>query len=121
MSSSDPNSFSGSSSSRSAEPSEIELSAVICTYNRYDLLPEAIESLVKQDAPAGLFEIIVVDNSPDQANAARFGERYADLSNFTYLVEPKPGLSNARNKASAAALGRIVAFIDDDARACASW
>jgi glucosyl-dolichyl phosphate glucuronosyltransferase len=42
------------------------------------------------------------------------------LSNLTYLVEPKPGLSNARNIGTAAALGRIVAFIDDDARACPS-
>ena len=121
MSTSDANSFSGASLLRSPERGEIALSAVICTYNRYDLLPEAIESLVKQDVPPGLFEFIVVDNSPDQAGAARFGQRYAGLSNFTYLVEPKPGLSNARNKGTAAALGRIVAFIDDDALACGSW
>src|SRR3954452_2903372 len=121
MSTSDANSFSGSPALRSAEEGEIALSAVICTYNRYDLLPEAIESLAGQDVPAGLLEIIVVDNSPDQAGAARFGQRYAGLSNLTYLVEPKPGLSNARNIGTAAALGRIVAFIDDDARACRSW
>ena len=117
MSTSDANSFSGSPALRSAEQGEIALSAVICTYNRYDLLPEAIESLVKQDIPTGLLEIIVVDNSPDQGGAASFGQRYAGLSNLTYLVEPKPGLVNARNIGTAAAVGRIVAFIDDDARA----
>ncbi len=85
------------------------------------MLPEAIESLTQQDTRAGSLEIIVVDNSPDQAGAARFAERYAGRSNLTYLVEPKPGLSNARNRGTAAALGRIVAFIDDDARACPSW
>ena len=85
------------------------------------MLPAAIESLVKQDLPTDLFEVIVVDNSPDQAGAKRFGQRYAGLSNLTYLVEPNTDLSNARNKGIAAALGRIVAFIDDDARACASW
>ena len=121
MSTSDANRFSGSPVLPSPERSEIALSAVICTYNRYDLLPAAIESLVKQDLPADSFEIIVVDNSPDQAGAARFGQRYAGLSNLNYLAEPKPGLSNARNKGAAAALGRIVAFIDDDARACPSW
>jgi GT2 family glycosyltransferase/glycosyltransferase involved in cell wall biosynthesis len=121
MSTSDANSFSGSPALRSAEQGGLALSAVICTYNRYDLLPEAIESLVEQDVPAGSLEIIVVDNSPDQAGAARFAQRYAGLSNLTYLVEPKPGLSNARNIGTAAALGRIVAFIDDDARACPSW
>jgi glycosyltransferase involved in cell wall biosynthesis len=121
MSTSDANEFSGSPVLRSAEQGEFALSAVICTYNRYDLLPEAIESLIQQDIPAGSLEIIVVDNSPDQAGAARFAQRYAGLSNLTYLVEPKPGLSNARNVGTAAALGRIVAFIDDDARACPSW
>jgi len=120
MSTSDANSLSGPVL-RSPERGEIALSAVICTYNRYDLLPAAIESLVKQDVPADSFEIIVVDNSPDQAGAARFGQRYAGLSNLTYLVEPKPGLSNARNIGTAAALGRIFAFIDDDARARPSW
>jgi glucosyl-dolichyl phosphate glucuronosyltransferase len=121
MSTSDANTFLGSPVSRSPERGEIALSAIICTYNRYGLLPEAIDSLVKQDIPAGLLEIIVVDNSPDQAGAARFGQRYAGLSNLTYLVEPKPGLSNARNIGTAVAFGRIVAFIDDDARACQSW
>jgi GT2 family glycosyltransferase/glycosyltransferase involved in cell wall biosynthesis len=121
MSTSDANSSLGSPVSRSPERGEIALSAIICTYNRYDLLPEAIDSLVKQDIPPGLLEIIVVDNSPDQTGAARFGKRYAGLSNLTYIVEPKPGLSNARNIGTAAALGRIVAFIDDDARARQSW
>ena len=121
MSTSDANRSSGSPALRSAEQGEVALSAVICTYNRYDLLPEAVESLVEQDVPAGSLEIIVVDNSPDQAAAERFGQRYAGLSNLTYLVEPKPGLSNARNMGTAAAVGRIVAFIDDDARARPSW
>src|ERR1700751_2726872 len=115
MSTSDANSLSDSPVLGSAERGGIALSAVICTYNRYDLLPEAIESLVEQDVPAGLFEIIVVDNSPDKAGAERFGQRYAGLSNLTYLVEPKPGLSNARNRGSAAARGRVVAFIANDA------
>src|SRR5580704_885987 len=121
MSTSDANSFLGSPVSRTPERGEIALSAIICTYNRYGLLPEAIDSLIKQDIPAGLLEIIVVDNSPDQARAARFGQRYAGLSNLAYIVEPKPGLSNARNVGTAAALGRIAAFIDDDARACQTW
>ena len=121
MSTSDTKRSSSSPVLPSPERSEIALSAVICTYNRYDLLPAAIESLVNQNLPADSFEVIVVDNSPDQAGAARFGQRYEGLSNLTYLVEPKPGLSNARNRGTAAARGRVVAFIDDDARACASW
>jgi hypothetical protein len=98
----DPNSFSGSSVLRSPERAEVALSAVICTYSRCDLLPGAVESLARQGAPTGSFEIIVVDNSPDRAGAARFGKRYAGLSNLTYLVKPRAGLSNARNEGAAA-------------------
>jgi hypothetical protein len=89
MSIPDANRLSGSPVLRSREQ-EIALSAVICTHNRYDLLL-AIEPLVKQDVPADLFEIIVVDNSLDQGGAARFGQRYSGLSNLTYhLAAPSP-------------------------------
>jgi GT2 family glycosyltransferase len=104
-----------------SEDAAVALSAVICTYDRYELLPEAIESLRRQDARAGPIEIIVVDNSPNQEAAAEFGRRYANLPGLTYLTEASPGLSNARNVGTAAARAGIVAFIDDDARATPSW
>jgi hypothetical protein len=92
MSIPDANRLSGSPVLRSPEQ-EIALSAVICTHNRYDLLPEAIEPLVKEDVPADLFEIIVVDNSLDQGGAARFGQRYSGLSNLTYHLAASSPLS----------------------------
>ena len=112
---------SGSSAPAVSGPSEIALSAVICTYDRYDLLPGAVESLLEQDAPSGAIEIIVVDNSANPSRAAESARRYADLPNFTYLVEPTPGLAHARNRGTRAARGAIVAFIDDDARAACGW
>jgi hypothetical protein len=51
------NRLSGSPVFRSSERSEIALSAVICTYNQYELLPAAIEPLAKQDLPARLVGI----------------------------------------------------------------
>jgi glycosyltransferase involved in cell wall biosynthesis len=76
------------------------LSAIICTYDRYDLLPEAIESLRRQDVAAGEIEIIVVDNSPDQAASGAFGQRYAEAPRLAYITEATPGLSNARSVAA---------------------
>ena len=104
-----------------ASPARIELSAIICTHDRYDLLPEAIESLLKQDAAPAAVEIIIVDNSSDQLAAADFAKRYDKIAGMTYLIEPQPGLSNARNVGVATACGDIVAFIDDDARAAPGW
>nr|UXE44090.1 hypothetical protein Hi04_10k_c1074_00009 [uncultured bacterium] len=104
-----------------SRPTGPELSVIICTYNRYDLLPDAVDSLRRQDAPTGAVEIIVVDNSPDQTRAEAFGRQYSDVPGLTYLREARPGLANARNVGVTAARSRIVAFIDDDARAAPGW
>jgi hypothetical protein len=96
------------------------LAAVVCTYNRYDLLTGAVDSLLAQDIPDGDLEIIVVDNSPDQEAAARFGARY-DGTRVRYVLEPVAGLSNARNVGAEACNARYVAYIDDDAVAAPDW
>lgn len=108
----------GASNDWSGDPA---LSVVVATYDRYDVLPDAIASLRRQNVPRGFLEIIVVDNSPDQAWAARVAERYAGVEEVRYLLEPTPGLSNARNVGTEAARGGIVAFIDDDAIADPEW
>lgn len=97
------------------------LSIVVATYDRYDVLPDAIESLRRQELPGSYLEIIVVDNSPDQEKAAAVAERYAGIPELNYIIEPTPGLSNARNVGTAAAKSDLVAFIDDDAIADKDW
>ena len=39
------------------------LSIIICTHNRVDLLDDAIQSVLVQDYPRELYELIVVDNA----------------------------------------------------------
>ena len=97
------------------------VSVVVCTYDRYDVLPNAIHSLLRQRLDPGFLEIIVVDNSPDQENAARFAARFADAPGMRYLLEPTPGRSHARNVGVAHARAECVAFIDDDAVATPDW
>jgi GT2 family glycosyltransferase len=101
--------------------SQPRLSVVICTYNRYDVLPKAVDSLLRQQLDVGVMEVIVVDNSPDQENAARFGARFALEPGIRYLLEPTPGLSHARNVGIAHARAGLVAFVDDDAVAAPDW
>jgi glucosyl-dolichyl phosphate glucuronosyltransferase len=102
-------------------PSQPRLSVVVCTYDRYDALPNAVDSLLRQRLEVGCLEVIVVDNSPDQENAARFGTRFAHEPGARYLLEPTPGLSNARNVGVAHARADLVAFVDDDAIAAPDW
>lgn len=105
----------------SASRAEPRIAAVICTYNRYDLLPKAIESLTRQTLPAAEFEIIVVDNSPDHAYSEEFAQGYRTVPNLRWHIEKVPGLSNARNVGTGLAHAPLVAFMDDDAIAAPSW
>ena len=97
------------------------LSVAVCTYDRYDVLPDAIDSLLKQDCESGFLEIIVIDNSPDQMAAEIFSQRYRPDPRIRYILEPVPGLSNARNLATSLARADLIAFIDDDAIAAPDW
>ena len=97
------------------------LSVAVCTYNRHDVLPGAIDSLLKQDCEPDFLDIIVIDNSPDQLAAEQFSQRYASEPRIRYVLERVPGLSNARNRATALARADLIAFVDDDAIAAPNW
>ncbi len=99
----------------------MRLSVVICTYDRYDLLPEALQALVGQSVPPEEFEILVIDNSPDAERSAAEASKHAKIANLSWHHVDRPGLSNARNVGFAAAKGEIVAFLDDDAIAVPGW
>src|SRR5580704_17117456 len=101
--------------------SGIALTAVVCTYNRYDVLPGSIDSLLEEEVAEGRVEIVVVDNSPDQSRAVDFARGYRHVTNLVYVLEPTPGLANARNRGIREARAPTVAFIDDDARAARNW
>ena len=98
-----------------------KISAVICTYNRYDVLHKAIASLEAQTLPKQEYEILVIDNSPDFEVSQKVKESYGESENLFYLIEKTPGLSNARNVAAEAAQGELIAFMDDDAIATPDW
>ncbi|WP_294534119.1 glycosyltransferase [uncultured Rhodoblastus sp.] len=102
----------------SAKP---RICACICTYQRYDLLPRAVESLARQTLTKDRYEILIVDNSPDFAKAEAFGQAFETFENLRYVVERTPGLSNARNVAAGLSKAPVIAFIDDDAVAAPNW
>lgn len=93
----------------------------ICTYNRHELLKKALESCEAQTLPKDEFEIIVVDNSSDRAAAEAFLAANKDIPNLNYVMEDRPGLSNARNVALEHARAPVICFLDDDAIAEPGW
>jgi glucosyl-dolichyl phosphate glucuronosyltransferase len=101
----------------------MNISLIICTYNRCESLLKTLESVAASELPPSIeWEVVVVDNnSRDQTCAAVQDFSALHPGRFRYLLEPKQGLSNARNAGIRAALGEVIAFTDDDVIVEASW
>jgi GT2 family glycosyltransferase len=100
---------------RSAPP----ITVVVCTRERPDALADCLNSLLEQVYPT--MRILVVDNAPTSDGTARVVRAAAGRGHVDYLLEPRPGLSRARNAAVAASPGEILAWIDDDEVADPYW
>ncbi|MBD9436412.1 glycosyltransferase [Pseudoxanthomonas sp. PXM03] len=89
---------------------DIEVSVIIPTYNRRDLLPRAIDSVLAQTRRVD--EIIVVDDGSTDGTAdmleARYGER------VKHVWQSNAGVSAARNHGLRLARGRYLALLDSD-------
>lgn len=99
------------------------ISVVVATVDRVAQLEGCLAALTVafRQAPDGS-ELIVVDNG--SADASRdLTERFRERADFPVrlLVEPRRGLSRARNTGIAAARGTVIAFTDDDCRVESTW
>jgi GT2 family glycosyltransferase len=96
----------------------LRVTVVICSYTlaRWDLLKAAIASVVTQSVPS--VEVVLVTDHNSELNAL-LQSTYPELR----VIENgnRPGLSGARNTGLGAANGDVVAFLDDDAAAEATW
>jgi glycosyltransferase involved in cell wall biosynthesis len=94
----------------------------ICTKDRPDHLANLLKSLQTSIVAAArrgvALEIIVVDNAP---SGDRTRQTALSFPGTRYVLEPKPGLNFARNRAVLEAHGEWVAFMDDDVTADAGW
>jgi glycosyltransferase involved in cell wall biosynthesis len=104
-----------------SDKSGLIISVIICTYNRAQLLSNALQSLCEQTLEMSRYEVILVDNnSRDNTHSVTedFCRRYP---NIRYCVEKRQGLSHARNRGWREARGMYVAYIDDDCKVPPVW
>jgi succinoglycan biosynthesis protein ExoM len=106
----------------------VSVAICICTYQRTDKLRRLLEILKQVELgtlPASAVTVIVVDNDPQEANAALCREMAAQLPiALLYLEEPRSGVTHARNSGIQKALelgADFVALIDDDDIPEADW
>jgi glycosyltransferase involved in cell wall biosynthesis len=95
------------------------LSVCVCTYDGESRIADTIWSLVRQSAPDGSYEILIVENGSEESESLRdlietFQKGFASIR---LVGEKKLGLSHARNTALQNSRGDYLLFIDDDALA----
>jgi len=93
----------------------MKISVIVPVYND-SRVESCISSLLVQDYPKDLYEVIVVDNH-SVASISEIISRFP----VTYLREEKQGSYFARNRGLETASGDIAAFIDADCVADPGW
>lgn len=97
----------------------MKLSVIIATRNRAHAIAGSLDSIGASLANAAPIdaEIVVVDNGSRDATSKAV-EQWAAGCPFPVrlVMEPRPGLSVARNRALGTAQGELLVFTDDDCR-----
>lgn len=92
---------------------DIQISIIICTYNRAHLLKRTLDSILSQNEISWeQTELIIIDNnSSDETPQIVMSYK---LPYISYIKESNQGLSWARNRGINEAQGEILIFTDDD-------
>ncbi|MES2760359.1 MAG: glycosyltransferase [Pseudomonadota bacterium] len=109
-----------------ADAVTIEVSVVVPTRGRLDLLDRSLDALTRQDYPAGAYEVIVVDDEPSRNTLQLLaGWRARTLDRGPRLVyvanDGAHGPAAARNRGWRGARAPIIAFTDDDTVPATGW
>jgi len=87
----------------------VEISVIIPTFNRWNILLQCISALKEQTLDPSSYEVIVIDDgSTDKAYKTFISP------NLRYLHQEKKGPASARNLGIRQARGRILVFLGDD-------
>jgi glucosyl-dolichyl phosphate glucuronosyltransferase len=101
----------------------LDLTVILCTYNRSGDLARALESIAtSQIATSIAWEVLIVDNNSTDGTRKVFEDfcqKYPER--FRYYFEPKQGLSHARNAGIANSRGEVLVFTDDDVIVEPTW
>ena len=90
------------------------LSIIVPIYNVEKYLKDCLNSLLNQDVPSDLYEVICIDDgSPD--NCAEIIDEYNKIyDNLTVIHHKNGGVSSARNRGLEIVTGKYIWFVDSD-------
>lgn len=93
-------------------PGDPVFTVIISTYNRREMFPKAVESVLSQTF--GDFELLVIDNGSTDGTPAEMEKIRDPRVKFIVNPEPTGSCDGPRNMGMAMARGRYIAFLDDD-------
>jgi len=101
----------------------MDMSIIICTYNRSQNLAECFDCLGQQELIDPIsWEVLLIDNNSSD-DTKQVVEQLTKQYNLpvSYAFEAEQGLSAARNRGIMEANGTYLVFIDDDIRVTKHW
>jgi glycosyltransferase involved in cell wall biosynthesis len=97
------------------------VTVAICTFNRAESLRRTLDSLLAIRVPSDVaWELIIVNNNSTDHTDGVIHE-YRDRLPLRREFEPRPGHSNARNRAIDTAKGEYILWTDDDVVVDPAW
>jgi len=104
----------------------LDVSVVVPTYRRPDMLASCLRALTEQDFPADRYEIVVCDDGPDEATRACVARIAGEQAERGLAVRYVPvtrtqGPAGARNAGWQHARSPVIAFTDDDTLPDPQW
>lgn len=90
------------------------LSIIVPIYNVEKYVKDCLNSLLNQDVPSDLYEVICIDDgSPDNC-AVIIDDYYKIYDNLTVIHHKNGGVSSARNRGLEIVTGKYIWFVDSD-------
>ncbi len=90
------------------------ISVIVLTYNRKRLLPNCLDSLLRQSTSGGGLEVLVADDGSDDGTGELVARYSAAHANIKWLYHNHRGIAATRNMGIRAARGEIIAIVADD-------
>jgi cellulose synthase/poly-beta-1,6-N-acetylglucosamine synthase-like glycosyltransferase len=92
------------------------VSVIVPVRDGASTIADCLDAILATDYPPDRREVLVVDNGSSDTTASLIRARAVH-----YLQEPRPGVSNARNRGIAESTGDILAFVDADCLVEPQW
>lgn len=92
---------------------KFEVSIIVPTYNRSELLEYTLKSLLSQELDRDRFEVIIADDGSSD-NTCEIVDKYRERLHLGYIFQEDKGYrpASARNKAVSIATGNLCLFMD---------